>query len=117
MRPRWCRDAESAGAVGKLDYVPPDGNLAGRNKQVDESPSTTSQSSCPKIPAAGPVLFPDLPGCATHATVHEAQWMAAEAADLHLASMRSAGMPVLLSRSHRPIDVGQGVGAFDHGGM
>ena len=32
------------------------------------------------------VLFPDLPGCATHgATVQEEQWMAAEAADLHLA--------------------------------
>jgi predicted RNase H-like HicB family nuclease len=46
------------------------------------------------------VLFPDLPGCATHgATVLEAQWMAADAADLHLASMRDAGMPVLPPRS------------------
>src|SRR5262245_19857386 len=38
------------------------------------------------------VLFPDLPGCATHgATVQEAQWMAAESADLHLATLREDG--------------------------
>jgi predicted RNase H-like HicB family nuclease len=41
------------------------------------------------------VLFPDLPGCATHgATVHEAQWMAGEAADLHLETMRAHGMEI-----------------------
>ena len=34
------------------------------------------------------VLFPDLPGCATHgATVQEAQAKAAEVLDFHLASM------------------------------
>jgi predicted RNase H-like HicB family nuclease len=46
------------------------------------------------------VLFPDLPGCATHgATVQEAQWMAAEAADLHLATIRDQGMPMPPARS------------------
>jgi predicted RNase H-like HicB family nuclease len=41
------------------------------------------------------VLFPDLPGCATHgATVHEAQLMAAEAAGLHLETMRDNGMEI-----------------------
>ena len=38
------------------------------------------------------VLIPDLPGCATHrATVQEAQWMAAEAADLLLATIPRQG--------------------------
>lgn len=46
------------------------------------------------------VLFPDLPGCATHgATVREAQAMAAEAADLHLASMHESGLEIPVARS------------------
>ena len=46
------------------------------------------------------VLFPDLPGCATHgATVQEAQRMAAETADIHLATMCGSGMEIPLPRS------------------
>lgn len=46
------------------------------------------------------VLFPDLPGCATHgATVREAQLMAAEAAGLHLTSMRTNGQEPPPARS------------------
>ena len=46
------------------------------------------------------VLFPDMPGCATHgSTVQEAQWMAAEAADLHLTTMRESGMDAPPPRS------------------
>ncbi len=46
------------------------------------------------------VLFPDLPGCATHgATVREAQAMAAGAADLHLATMRERGLAIPVPRS------------------
>ena len=46
------------------------------------------------------VLFPDLPGCATHgATVQEAQLMAAEAADLHLAAIRRSGTETPAART------------------
>jgi predicted RNase H-like HicB family nuclease len=46
------------------------------------------------------VLFPDLPGCATHgATVQEAQLMAAEAADRHLAAMRESGAEMPAART------------------
>jgi predicted RNase H-like HicB family nuclease len=45
------------------------------------------------------VLFPDLPGCATHGgTVKEAQWMAAEAADLHITTMRELGQLIPAAR-------------------
>lgn len=45
------------------------------------------------------VLFPDLPGCATQGgTVKEAQWMAAEAADLHITTMRELGQPIPAAR-------------------
>ena len=46
------------------------------------------------------VLFPDLPGCATHGqTILEAQWMATEAAELHLETMRIDGKAMPVARS------------------
>jgi predicted RNase H-like HicB family nuclease len=45
------------------------------------------------------VVFPDLPGCATHgATVQEAQAKAAEGLDIHLATMREGKKRQFLSR-------------------
>ena len=46
------------------------------------------------------VLFPDLPGCATHgATVQEAQGTAGEALDLHLETMRRDGQSIPVARN------------------
>jgi predicted RNase H-like HicB family nuclease len=46
------------------------------------------------------VLFPDLPGCATQGvTILEAQWMATEAAELHLETMRFDGREIPSARS------------------
>jgi predicted RNase H-like HicB family nuclease len=46
------------------------------------------------------VLFPDLPGCATQGvTILEAQWMATEAAELHLETMRFDGREIPNARS------------------
>ena len=45
------------------------------------------------------VLFPDLPGCATQGeTILEAQWMATEAAELHLETMRFDGREIPTAR-------------------
>ena len=45
------------------------------------------------------VLFPDLPGCATHAeTIRLAQWMATEAAELHLEMMQFEGRELPVAR-------------------
>jgi predicted RNase H-like HicB family nuclease len=50
------------------------------------------------------VLFPDLPGCVTHGeTVEEAQWMATEAADLHLETMRFEGREIPPARDLQAI--------------
>jgi predicted RNase H-like HicB family nuclease len=46
------------------------------------------------------VLFPDLPGCAAHSeTIHLAQWMATEAAELHLETLRFDGRELPLARN------------------
>ena len=46
------------------------------------------------------VLFPDLPGCTTHAeTIQLAQWMATEAAELHLETMRFDGRELPRARN------------------
>ena len=46
------------------------------------------------------VLFPDLSGCTTHAeTIQLAQWMATEAAELHLETMRFDGRELPLARN------------------
>ena len=46
------------------------------------------------------VLFPDLPGCATQGeTILEAQWMATEAAELHLETKRLDGQEIPTARS------------------
>jgi predicted RNase H-like HicB family nuclease len=46
------------------------------------------------------VLFPDLPDCATHAeTIQLAQWMATEAAELHLETMQFDGRELPVARN------------------
>ena len=46
----------------------------------------------PEAEGGWSALFPDLPGCATQGeTVQEAKWMAAEAATLHISTMRENG--------------------------
>lgn len=54
----------------------------------------------PESTGAWSVLFPDLPGCTTHGeTILEAQWMATEAAELHLETMRFDGRELPIARS------------------